>query len=164
MRHYRFHVAVRCAVPTVATLLTSAEADGNAHTVATVETVERIIYVKDVVWVKQQYKLMYNEGYADYYGSDIVEIGKIVDTSLNEDVMFIYYEKELYKRTGCHTCIEEYEREGRDYPVAIDNCFPKDIWSVEYCLCDSTGERADSFRYMVDGLRYVSDNKYVLSA
>ena len=119
MRHYRFHVAVRCAVPTVATLLTSAEADGNAHTVATVETVERIIYVKDVVWVKQQYKLMYNEGYADYYGSDIVEIGKIVDTSLNEDVMFIYYEKELYKRTGCHTCIEEYEREGRDYPVAM---------------------------------------------
>ena len=50
------------------------------------------------------------------------------------------------------------------YAFLIDNCFPKDIWSVEYCLCDSTGERADSFRYMVDGLRYVSDNKYVLSA
>ena len=40
MRHYRFHGAVRCAVPTAATPLTSVEADGNVHTAATVEATE----------------------------------------------------------------------------------------------------------------------------
>lgn len=37
----------------------------------------------------------------------------------NKDVMYINYEKDLYKRRGCHVCIEEYELEDGDYPVGM---------------------------------------------
>lgn len=68
--------------------------------------------------MKGQYRLLFNEAYADYCGPDVVEIGKIIDCTTNKEVMFIYYEHDLYKRQRAHLCIEEYEREDGDYPVA----------------------------------------------
>ncbi len=69
--------------------------------------------------MKGQYKLLYNENGVDYSGPDVVEIGKIIDTTTNKDVMYINYERDLYKRRGCHVCIEEYEHEDGDYPVGM---------------------------------------------
>ena len=68
--------------------------------------------------MKGQFILHYNETEKDYSGSEVVEIGKIVDTITDKDVMYIYYERDLYKRQGTHMCIEEYMREDGDYPVA----------------------------------------------
>ena len=41
MQHHRIRVTARCAAPTAAAPPTSATADGNAHTAATVEAAER---------------------------------------------------------------------------------------------------------------------------
>lgn len=69
--------------------------------------------------MKRQYRLLYNTSTVDYSGSDRVEIGKIIDSITEKDVMYILYDKNLWGRWGYHTCIEEYEYEGIDYPVAI---------------------------------------------
>ncbi len=69
--------------------------------------------------MKGQFKLCINETAVDYNGPEKVEIAKIVDSTAKKDAMYIVYERDLWKRWGYHTCIEEYERDGEDYPVAV---------------------------------------------
>ena len=68
---------------------------------------------------KGRYNLLYNDAYKDYHGAEIVEIGKVMDAILEKPVMYIYYERDLYRTRGYHMCIEEYQREDGDYPVAM---------------------------------------------
>lgn len=80
---------------------------------------------------KGQFKLLFNEAYVDYSESAPVEIGKIIDTSSGEDVLYIHYERDLYKNCGYHTCVSIYEFGGNEYPVArVDDLNRK-------CLFDS---------------------------
>lgn len=67
---------------------------------------------------KGKYKLLFNTAYIDYTGEEEVEIGKIVDTDTDEDVLYVYYSKNLYVSEGYHICIDVYEDENGEYPVA----------------------------------------------
>ena len=69
--------------------------------------------------MKGQFRLRINEAAVDYDGPEKAEIAKIVDSTSEKDVMYVVYERDLWKRWGYHTCIEEYERDGEDYPVAV---------------------------------------------
>ena len=68
--------------------------------------------------IKGNYNLLHNTAYIDYCGDESVEVGKIVDITSGEDVMYIYYEKNLFRTHGYHTCIDVYEDENGEYPVA----------------------------------------------
>lgn len=65
-----------------------------------------------------KYKLLFNTAYCDYTGDDEVEIGKVIDTETDEDVFYIYYNKNLYNEEGYHTCIDIYENEDKEFPIA----------------------------------------------
>lgn len=64
-------------------------------------------------------KLLYNTAKTDYQGEDVVEIAKVVDAETAEEIIFVDYDKNLYKNSGYHTCIYVYENENGDYPVAM---------------------------------------------
>ena len=65
-----------------------------------------------------KYTLFYNTAQIEYTGNDEVEIGKIVDTETKEDIMYVYYSKNLYQTEGYHTCIGIYKDKNGEYPVA----------------------------------------------
>lgn len=67
---------------------------------------------------KGQYRLMHNTAFAEYDGSDVVEIGKIADTVTGEDVMYIFYQKDLYQTRGFHLCVDILKHESREFPAA----------------------------------------------
>ena len=67
---------------------------------------------------KGQYKLMYNTAFAEYDGSDTVEIGKIVDTAADRDVLFVFYQKDLHQARGFHICVDIFKDETREFPIA----------------------------------------------
>lgn len=64
-------------------------------------------------------KIMYNTKTVDYHGDDIVEIGKVVNTDTQEDMIYIRYDKNLFKKESCHTCIYVFEDENGEFPVAM---------------------------------------------
>ena len=66
-----------------------------------------------------KYILLHNTAYTDYHGDEEVEIGKIVDTSMDQVVIYIHYKKELFKETGLHTCVFVYEDENGEYLVGL---------------------------------------------
>lgn len=61
---------------------------------------------------------MFNTTYVDYAGDESVEIAKIVDLQTKQDAIYVYYEKNLYRTRGYHICIDIYENDEREYPVA----------------------------------------------
>ena len=65
-----------------------------------------------------KYVLLFNDAYTDYDGVEPVEIGKIVDTTTQKDVLYIYYNKNNYAENGYHVNIDVYEDENGEYPVA----------------------------------------------
>ena len=65
-----------------------------------------------------KYVLLFNGAYTDYDGVEPVEIGKIVDTTTQKDVLYIYYNKNNYAENGYHVNIDVYEDENGEYPVA----------------------------------------------
>ena len=65
------------------------------------------------------YRLLHNTAYINYHGDKEVEIGKIVDSSTDEVLMYIHYKKDIFKETGLHTCAFIYENENGEYLVAI---------------------------------------------
>jgi len=65
-----------------------------------------------------QYKLMHNTAFEDYDGSDVVEIGKIVDTKTEQDVMYVFYQKDLHAARGFHLCVDIFKNEAGEFPVA----------------------------------------------
>lgn len=67
---------------------------------------------------KGQYRLMYNTAFADYDGKDAVEIGKVVDTDADADVMFVFYQKNLYQARGFHLCVDIFKDKTREFPIA----------------------------------------------
>lgn len=69
--------------------------------------------------MKRQYELLINEYNKDYHGQDVREIGKVIDITTGKVAIYIYYEKDLFRKQGLHTCIYEYEREDGDYPVEM---------------------------------------------
>lgn len=68
--------------------------------------------------IKGNYNLLYNTNYIDYYGDEEVEIGKIIDITTDKAIMYIDYDKNLYRKNGYHTCVDVYENEDGEYPVA----------------------------------------------
>ena len=69
--------------------------------------------------VNTKYVLLRNTAYIDYHGDAPVEIAKIVDYLTNKDVMLIYYEKNLFRIRGLHTCVVVCETEAGTIPVAF---------------------------------------------
>lgn len=68
---------------------------------------------------KGDYLLLHNMKYVDYDGQEVVEIGKVVETATGKSVMYIVYDKDLYKKRGYHICIDEFEAEDNSsFPVA----------------------------------------------
>lgn len=53
-----------------------------------------------------KYVLLFNDAYTDYDGVEPVEIGKIVDTTTQKDVLYIYYNKNNYAENGYHVNID----------------------------------------------------------
>lgn len=68
--------------------------------------------------IKGKYELLYNATYAEYSGTEPVEIAKIVDLQSGLDAIYIVYEKDLYQTRGYHLCVDIHEDEEREYPVA----------------------------------------------
>ena len=64
-----------------------------------------------------KYFLMKNTAYMDYVGNDKVEVGKIVDSFANEDVMYIYYNRNAYSENGYHMTVIIHIVDGKDVPV-----------------------------------------------
>ena len=48
--------------------------------------------------IKGNYNLLYNTNYIDYYGDEEVEIGKIIDITTDKAIMYIDYDKNLYRK------------------------------------------------------------------
>lgn len=65
-----------------------------------------------------KYKLLHNTAYIDYEGYQSVEVGKIIDTQTNQDVMYVYYNKNNFQENGYHTNIDIYKDQNGEYPVA----------------------------------------------
>lgn len=74
---------------------------------------------KRLIFEYDKYKIMFNTAYSDYTGPETVEIGKVVDNTTGEDVMYVYYSRRLYKEQGYHICVNIYENETGEYPVAM---------------------------------------------
>lgn len=49
-----------------------------------------------------KYILLHNTVYTNYTGNDEVEIAKIIDSETNDDVLYINYNKSLYREAGYH--------------------------------------------------------------
>ncbi len=56
-----------------------------------------------------KYILRYNTARIDYCGNEEVEIAKIVDSETDEDIFYVDYDKNLYSKSGYHTCIDIYK-------------------------------------------------------
>jgi len=69
--------------------------------------------------MKGQYKLLHNLDYEKYVGDEEVEIAKIVDSTSGSDVMYIYYDRNLFRNQGYHTCVGSFEcNDGTVLPLA----------------------------------------------
>ena len=76
-----------------------------------------------------KYRLLYNEAAVDYSSDEITEIGKIVDNETGKDVMYITYEKALFRNVGYHICIFTHELNGVEYPVAyVDDLYKNHLY------------------------------------
>lgn len=65
-----------------------------------------------------RYILMVNDANIDYDGIEPVEIAKVVDTTTNKEILYVYYNKNNYEENGYHINIDVYEDESGEYPVA----------------------------------------------
>lgn len=71
-----------------------------------------------------RYFMMTNTAYKDYHGTDKVEIGKIIDTTCNKEVMYIYYDRNAYSENGYHMTYIVLIIDGEDVPVVyIDDIY-----------------------------------------
>ena len=59
--------------------------------------------------IKGKYCLQVNTAFLDYNGDEEVEIGKVTDIQNEEMIVYIVYDKNLYKNAGYHTCIYTFE-------------------------------------------------------
>ena len=58
-----------------------------------------------------KYCLRYNTTFEDYQGDDIVEIGKVVDSETDQDALFVFYDKNLFKKHHYHMTPVVYKKE-----------------------------------------------------
>ena len=75
-----------------------------------------------------KFTLMTNSAYLDYQGDDEVEIAKVVDSETREEIMYVYYDKNLYRKSGYHICIDiyEYNDGSGDYAVGKVDDYHRD--------------------------------------
>lgn len=59
--------------------------------------------------IKGKYCIQFNTAYQDYHGDEEVEIGKVINLQTEEVIIYIVYDKNLYKDSGNHTCIYTFE-------------------------------------------------------
>ena len=68
--------------------------------------------------------LMTNTAYIDYSGGDKVEIGKIIDTTCDKEVMYIYYNRNAFSDNGYHMTFIVHVIDGEKVPVVyIDDMY-----------------------------------------
>ena len=69
-----------------------------------------------------KYILLHNTAYKNYDGNDEVEIAKIIDSETNDDILYINYNKSLYRQAGYHFTINMCVNDNNEFPtVRIDD-------------------------------------------
>lgn len=75
-----------------------------------------------------KYVLMYNDAFLHYDGNEEVEIGKVIDTETEEDILYIIYNKHLFRKENVHTGVFKGEDEiGKYCVVKIDDLHRNDM-------------------------------------
>ncbi len=78
----------------------------------------------------QKYSLLYNTTFENYHDDGIVEIGKVVDSETGQDVLIIFYDKNLYKKYHYHMTPVEYKKEDKlTFAVHMDDIHRNILYS-----------------------------------
>lgn len=71
---------------------------------------------------KCKYMLLTNTTYFDYTGAGPVELAKVIDDTTGEDILFVIYQKNLFREYHYHLSIGEFSsNEGLKLAVVLDD-------------------------------------------